>query len=112
MLYSNEVSKEFIYEVVEAVADDIMNGVVGYDNVDDTIVIVGNSGAAVEFICEQVDTHGDEDEDGYGYYSYTYTAVQGDEPLFNVDVFVYNNGDVVIQNCEHDEFQITVKELV
>lgn len=112
MLYSNEVSKEFIYEVVEAVADDIMNGVVGYDNVDDTIVIVGDSGTAVEFICEQVDAHGDEDSEGYAYYSYTYTAVQGDELLFDVDVFVYNNGDVVVHNCEYDEFQVVVKEVV
>lgn len=111
MLYEN-VSKEFVYGVVEAVADDIVHGVVGYDNVDDTIVIVGDNDTAVEFVCEQVSMHGDMDDDGYGYYSYTYTAVKGDTDLFDVDVFVYNNGDIVIQNAEHDEFQVTVKEVM
>lgn len=111
MLKEN-VSKEFVYATVVAVGDDIYNNVVSYDTVDRDIVIVED--IQVEFFASGVDCAevGDRDVDGYSYYGYNYTAVQGDVELFTVDVFVYNNGDIMIQNCEYDEFQYTIKEVV
>lgn len=105
-----KVDIELVEEVLNAVADDIVSGVVSYDNVDDTIVIVADD-VAVEFYCEQVDTHGEEDTDGYSYYSYTYVAFVGRDNLFEVNVFVYNNGDIILQEGMNDSYQLTIKEV-
>jgi hypothetical protein len=103
-----EFDEQFVFDTLEGIADDIVNGVVGVDNVDDTIVVVDDESVEFEKTGMPYDDSDDVDGEGYACVAYNYTAVNGRDELFEVQLFDYNNGDVVIQ---YEDYQIVLRSV-
>ena len=99
-----KVSKEYVFEIIDEVADVIQLGLYSPETLECLELCV--NGRVMSF--DLVDEYWHEEPDEITYISYNYTAVIDGESLFDIDLFAYNSS-LVIQNCELDYYQIELE---